>query len=90
MASLQHLSKLGVFPAAWLPTFVGLVRKHATVLITGGTGVGKTTLLKALLAQCDVNERIVTVEEVRELGELGRDDHVSLVTREANVEASEP
>lgn len=68
MASLQHLSKLGVFPAAWLPTFVGLVRKHATVLITGGTGVGKTTLLKALLAQCDVNERIVTVEEVRELG----------------------
>ena len=86
MASLQHLSQLGVFPAAWLPTFVGLVRKHATVLITGGTGVGKTTLLKALLAQCDVNERIVTVEEVRELGELGRGDHVSLVTREANVE----
>lgn len=66
--------------------FVGLVRRHATVLITGGTGVGKTTLLKALLAQCDVNERIVTVEEVRELGELGRGDHVSLVTREANVE----
>lgn len=33
-----------------------------------------------------MNERIVTVEEVRELGELGRDDHVSLVTREANVE----
>lgn len=88
MASLQHLSKLGVFPAAWLPTFVGLVRKHATVLITGGTGVGKTTLLKALLAQCDVNERIVTVEEVRELGELGRDDHVSLVTREACVLSS--
>ena len=52
--------------------------------------MGKTTLLKALLAQCDVNERIVTVEEVRELGELGRGDHVSLVTREANVEASEP
>ena len=40
----------------------------------------------SLLAQCDVNERIVTVEEVRELGELGRGDHVSLVTREANVE----
>lgn len=68
--------------------FVGLVRRHATVLITGGTGVGKTTLLKALLAQCDVNERIVTVEEVRELGELGRGDHVSLVTREANVEGA--
>ena len=86
MASLRHLSQLGVFPAAWLPMFGGLVRRHATVLITGGTGVGKTTLLKALLAQCDVNERIVTVEEVRELGELGRGDHVSLVTREANVE----
>lgn len=75
-----------MYSRLWLPMFVGLVRRHATVLITGGTGVGKTTLLKALLAQCDVNERIVTVEEVRELGELGRGDHVSLVTREANVE----
>ena len=88
MASLRHLSQLGVFPAAWLPMFVGLVRKHATVLITGGTGVGKTTLLKALLAQCDVNERIVTVEEVRELGMIQHANHVSLVTREANTEGA--
>ena len=32
-----------------------------------------------------IRDSIVTVEEVRELGELGRGDHVSLVTREANA-----
>lgn len=49
-ASLRHLSQLGVFPTTWLPMFVRLTYRHATVLITGRTGMGKTTLLKALLA----------------------------------------
>jgi pilus assembly protein CpaF len=86
MVSLQALQQEGMFPAGWLPLLAGLVRRHAAVLVTGGTGVGKTTLVKALLSQCDSNERIVTVEEVRELGDLGHADHVSLVAREANVE----
>lgn len=50
VASLRHPSQLGVFPVVWLSMFVGLVCRHATVLIIGGTGAGKTTLLKALLA----------------------------------------
>ena len=47
-------------------------------------------MLKALLMQCPPTERIITVEEVRELGMFHHANHVSLVTREANVEASEP
>ena len=75
-------------PEAWLPLLRGLVSRRATILITGGTGTGKTTLMKALLAECGASERIVTVEEVRELGMLGLANHVSLVSREANVEGN--
>lgn len=86
VASLQRLAQLGMFPAGWISVLSRLVSKRAAVLITGGTGVGKTTLAKALLAQCDANDRIVTVEEVRELGDFGHGNHVSMAAREANVE----
>lgn len=85
---LDTLAMGGLFPAVWLPLFRGLIHNRATILITGGTGAGKTTLLKALLGQCNDKERIITVEEVRELGGLSNPNHVSLVTREANVEGA--
>jgi pilus assembly protein CpaF len=64
---------------------LGLVRTRASILVTGATGAGKTTVLAALLAECPPNERIVIVEDVRELAP----DHphvVRLQGREANVE----
>lgn len=85
---LDMLAVRGLMPVALLPLMRALVLRKATLLITGGTGAGKTTLLKALLAECDGAERIITVEEVRELGALGRGNHVSLVSREANVEGA--
>ena len=85
---LESLAVRGAMPEAWLPLLRGLVSRRATILITGGTGTGKTTLMKALLAECGASERIVTVEEVRELGMLGLANHVSLVSREANVEGA--
>lgn len=88
LARIGALQAAGLCPASWLPLLRGLVRRQATVLISGGTGVGKTTLLRALLAECAEGERIVSVEEVRELGRLPCANHVSLVTREANVEGA--
>jgi pilus assembly protein CpaF len=85
---LRQLHERGLFPASWMSTLRGLVRGRANILIIGGTGAGKTTLLKALLGECDSGDRIVSVEEVRELGALGRGDHVSLMSREANVEGA--
>ncbi|RSX53638.1 pilus biosynthesis protein [Bifidobacterium goeldii] len=85
---LDALCGAGLFPEEWLAVLRFLVDRRARILITGGTGVGKTTLLKALLAECAANDRIVTVEEVRELGELHHGNHVSLVSREANVEGA--
>jgi pilus assembly protein CpaF len=46
----------------------GMMRASLSFLVCGGTGSGKTTLLGGLLAECDPGERIVLVEDVRELG----------------------
>lgn len=86
--SLRSLSNNGMFPSNWLPALNALVARQTSILITGGTGAGKTTLLKALLKQCAPTERVITVEEVRELGMIEHTNHVSLVTREANMEGA--
>ncbi len=62
-----------------------LVAARVAFVVTGGTGVGKTTVLGALLAECAPAERIVIVEDVRELDP----DHphvVHLQGRAPNVE----
>lgn len=84
--SLESLAENGMFPSGWMPLLEGFVERRASVLVTGGTGAGKTTLLKAMLMRCAPGERVITVEEVRELGMLNHANHVSLVTRDANME----
>lgn len=44
-----------------------MVRAHRNVLIAGGTGVGKTSLLNALSGAIDPAERVVVIEESSEL-----------------------
>lgn len=57
------------------------------LLVSGGTGTGKTTLLNALLGEVDPRERIVLVEDSEEL--RPRHPHVvRLVARAANVEGA--
>jgi pilus assembly protein CpaF len=65
-----------------------LARKSC--IICGGTGVGKTTLLRAMAADIPPSERLVTIEDSLELG-LDRfpdlhPDVVALEAREANLE----
>jgi pilus assembly protein CpaF len=54
-------------------------------LISGGTGTGKTTLLAALLAKINQNERIVVIEDLHELV-IEHPHVVSLQARGANTE----
>ncbi|MDO4913158.1 MAG: ATPase, T2SS/T4P/T4SS family [Bifidobacteriaceae bacterium] len=86
--TLQNLFQQYMFPEQWLLVLRSLLYKKANIIITGSTGAGKTTLLRALLEQCDVNERIIAVEEVRELGSVLRENAVSLIVREKNVEGA--
>ncbi|TLD85563.1 ATPase, T2SS/T4P/T4SS family [Helicobacter sp. MIT 05-5294] len=44
-----------------------LVRTHKSILISGGTGTGKTSFLNALANEIDPSERIVTIEDSQEL-----------------------
>jgi pilus assembly protein CpaF len=61
------------------------VRGRLNVVVSGGTGTGKTTLLNAAAAFIGRDERIVTVEDAAELRLL--QPHVArLETRPANVE----
>jgi pilus assembly protein CpaF len=63
----------------------GVVRTRHNVLISGGTGCGKTTLLNVLSGFIPPTERIVTIEDSAEL-QLKQDHVVRLETRPPNVE----
>src|SRR5215212_4452283 len=58
-----------------------------TVLISGGTGSGKTTMLNALSRFIPEEERIVTIEDTAELN-LQQNHVVRLETRPANIEGA--
>ncbi len=63
----------------------GMVRAKMNILISGGTGTGKTTLLNVLSSAIPATERIVTIEDAAEL-QLQQPHVVRLETRPANIE----
>jgi pilus assembly protein CpaF len=63
----------------------GAVAARLNILISGGTGSGKTTMLNALSAFISSKERIVTIEDAAEL-QLKQEHVVRLETRPANIE----
>ncbi len=65
----------------------GAVVCKKNVLISGGTGSGKTTFLNAIATFIPNSERIITIEDAAELN-LSQDHIVSLETRPPNVEGS--
>ncbi|NQU36191.1 MAG: TadA family conjugal transfer-associated ATPase, partial [Actinobacteria bacterium] len=85
--TLEDLADLGTIPRDAMPWLLSLVRSRAAFLVSGGTGTGKTTLLRALLSLVPAGERILIVEDS---GELDPDhEHVvRLEVRPANVEGS--
>nr|WP_251050793.1 MULTISPECIES: TadA family conjugal transfer-associated ATPase [unclassified Microbacterium] len=86
-ADLEALAALGSFDARQQSWLMGLVADRANILITGGTGTGKTTLLSALLSEVPAAERIVTIEDVAELRPR-HPHHVALEARQANLEGA--
>lgn len=63
----DDLVALGTIDAAILDLLRGAVRARRNLLVTGGTGSGKTTTLAALAAFVPPEERIVTIEDAAEL-----------------------
>jgi pilus assembly protein CpaF len=63
----------------------GCVKARLNVLISGGTGAGKTTFLNVLSSFISDRERIVTIEDAAEL-QLHQEHVVRLETRPPNIE----
>jgi pilus assembly protein CpaF len=63
----------------------GCVKARLNILISGGTGAGKTTFLNVLSSYISNKERIVTVEDAAEL-QLNQEHVVRLETRPPNIE----
>ena len=63
----QELVRVGMFSHGALALLQQAVRDHHNVLISGGTGTGKTTLLNALAAFVSDDERIVIIEDTSEI-----------------------
>lgn len=61
------------------------VKAHLNILISGGTGTGKTTLLNVMSSFIPHDERIITIEDAVEL-QLQQEHVVRLESRPANIE----
>jgi len=83
--SMDRLTEIGSVPAQMAEVLKAVVSSRRNVLISGGTGSGKTTMLNAMSAFIDDRERIVTIEDSAEL-QLQQNHVVRLETRPPNIE----
>jgi pilus assembly protein CpaF len=72
---------------AMLQTLQAAVRAKISILISGGTGAGKTTFLNMLSKYIPGTERLVTIEDAAEL-QIQQENVVRLETRPPNVEGN--
>lgn len=84
-SGLAELRSRGMFGPEVEDLLRALVRRRCSFVVSGGTGSGKTTLLAAMLSEVAPGERIVVVEDVRELA-VAHPHVVRLQGRGANVE----
>ncbi len=82
---LEDLIELKTLTNAVGQILKGIVKARFNVLISGGTGSGKTTMLNVLSRFIPETERIVTIEDAAEL-QLKQQHLVRLETRPPNIE----
>ena len=85
--TLDRLVERGALSEQAVRVLTALIEARLNVLISGGTGSGKTTMLNALSAFIDPRQRIVTIEDAAEL-QLKQEHVVRLETRPASIEGA--
>ncbi|MBZ2170910.1 CpaF family protein [Desulfovibrio sp. DS-1] len=82
---LEDLIRFGALTPEMGEVLRGIVKARLNIIVSGGTGSGKTTMLNCLSRFVPHDERIVTIEDAAEL-QLKQDHVVRLETRPANIE----
>jgi len=82
---MKDLLRIGTLDERMALLLEGAVQCRLNILISGGTGTGKTTLLNVLSAFIPGSERVVSIEDSAEL-HLKQDHVVRLETRPSNIE----
>ena len=85
--TINDLISFGSLSARSAQFLGACVRGKLNVLISGGTGTGKTTTLNAVSAFIPPDERIITIEDAAEL-QLQQEHVITLESRPANIEGT--
>jgi pilus assembly protein CpaF len=83
---LEDLLNYKAFTPEMAMLMEACIKARLNIIISGGTGCGKTTLLNTLSSFIPHEERIVTIEDAAEL-QLQQDHVVRLETRPPNIES---
>ena len=86
LLSMDNLVELQSLTAEVALVLKAIIKARLNVLVSGGTGSGKTTMLNILSGYIPEDERIVTIEDSAEL-QLRQPHVVRLETRPANIES---
>lgn len=84
---INDMLALGSFDQRIAKIIEGAVKSRLNILVCGGTGTGKTSLLNVISEFIPADERIITIEDSAEL-QLKQDHVVRLETRPANIEGT--
>lgn len=85
--SVENLISFGTLDRKMADFIKACIQARINILVSGGTGSGKTTTLNVLSSFIPENERIVTIEDAAEL-KLQQSHVVTLESRPANIEGS--
>jgi pilus assembly protein CpaF len=83
--SLDDMVRLGTLSREAVELLQACLHAELNILISGGTGSGKTTMLNAMSGEIPGDERIVTIEDAAEL-RLNQAHVLRLEARPANIE----
>lgn len=86
--TMNKLIEFGMLPCEVANMLQKLVESKYNIIISGGTGSGKTTFLNALSNFIGENERVITIEDAAELKLASLNNLVRLETRPPNIEGN--
>jgi pilus assembly protein CpaF len=81
----EELIQRGSFTAEFIEFIKSAVLAKLNIIVSGGTGTGKTTMLNLFSGYIPADERIITIEDAAEL-QLRQEHVISLESRPKNIE----